>query len=287
MFSWIWTNILYNPILNVSLALYHFLGDNLGLAIIVIAILFRLILLPLVKNQTEMTRKMAALKPQLDALQKKYANNKEKLSQEQMKLYKSANYNPLGCLGSFIPQILIIIVLFQVIRNIAGNNLNGMYPFIHNWFSNGQEIVINTKFLGLELSNVYTELDDKFGKEGIAFLFLALLAGVSQYFTTKFTQLVQNPNTTKKEKKSKKAQEEGLTPEALQESMGKSFNYMLPAMTTLFAIRMPAFLSLYWVAQSLALILQYMILDWDKTKKGVQNLFSFLKKDKDSQEKKW
>jgi YidC/Oxa1 family membrane protein insertase len=80
MFSWIWTNVLYNPILNISLSFYHLLGDNLGIAIIVIAILFRLIFLPLVKNQTEMTRKMAALKPQLDALEKKYGNNKEKLA---------------------------------------------------------------------------------------------------------------------------------------------------------------------------------------------------------------
>ena len=88
MFSWIWTNVLYNPILNISLSLYHILGDNLGFAIIIIAIIFRLILLPLVKNQTEMTRKMAALKPQLDELQKKYSNNKAKLAQEQMKLYQ-------------------------------------------------------------------------------------------------------------------------------------------------------------------------------------------------------
>ena len=38
-----------------------------------------------------MTKKMAALKPQLDALEKKYGNNKEKLAQEQMKLYQKQN----------------------------------------------------------------------------------------------------------------------------------------------------------------------------------------------------
>jgi len=277
MFSWIWTNLLYNPILNVALSLYHILGDNLGLAIIALAIIFRLVLLPLTKSQTSMTRKMASLKPQLDALQKKYKNNPEKLSQEQMKLYKASGYNPLGCLGTFIPQLLIIIVLYQAIRNIAANNINGMYPFIHEWIASSKDFLINTKFLGLELTNIYSELSDKFSKEGIVFLIIAILAGVSQYFTTKFTQLIQNPQATKSKKKKKT---EELSPEALQENMSKSFNYVLPVMTILFAIRMPAFLGLYWVAQSFALIAQYVLLDWDKTKKGVQNLISVMKKGK-------
>ena len=287
MFSWIWTNVLYNPILNISLSFYHLLGDNLGIAIIVIAILFRLIFLPLVKNQTEMTRKMAALKPQLDALEKKYGNNKEKLAQEQMKLYQKAKYNPLGCLGSFIPQILIILVLFQVIRNIAASNLNGIYPFIHELISNGQEITINTKFLGLELTNIFMQLENKFSVEGIPYLVIALLTGVAQYFTTKFTRLMQNPEPKKEEQKpKKKKKEEEISPEVLQEGMNKSFAFMLPAMTTYFAIKMPAFLGIYWIAQSFALIIQYMVLDWDKTKKGAQNLLSIFKKKREMEEKK-
>lgn len=285
MFPWIWTNILYNPILNIALSLYHLFGNNLGLAIIALSIIFRLILLPLTKSQTNMTRKMASLKPKLDALQKKYKNNPEKLSQEQMKLYKASGYNPLGCLGTFIPQLLIIIVLYQVIRNIGANNINGMYPFIHEWIASSEDFVINTKFLGLELTNIYSELPDKFGKEGIVFLIIAVMAGVSQYFTTKFTQLMQNPQTPKAEKNGKKKKTGELSPETLQENMSKSFNYVLPAMTILFAIRMPAFLGLYWVSQSFALILQYIVLDWDKTKGGVQNLISVMKKGKGEEKK--
>ena len=221
-----------------------------------------------------MTRKMASLKPQLDALQKKYANNKEKLTQEQTKLYKASGYNPLGCLGTFIPQLLIIIVLYQVIRNVAASNTEGIYPFIQQWISGGKEIVINTNFLGLELTNIYSELTTKFSKEGIIFLILAVLAGVSQYITTKFTQLMQNPQAETPKKKEKKKGSQELSPDVLQKNMSSSFNYILPIMTILFAIRMPAFLSLYWVAQSFALIVQYVVLDWDKTKDGVQNLLS-------------
>ena len=82
MFALIWNNVLYYPVLNLLLVLYNILFDNLGLAIIAIAIIFRLLLIPLIKKQTEMTKKMASLKPQLDELQKKYKNNPEKLSQE-------------------------------------------------------------------------------------------------------------------------------------------------------------------------------------------------------------
>ena len=88
MFTTIWNAVLYYPILNLMVALYHLFGDNLGLAIVAIAIIFRIILIPFTKSQTDMSKKMASMKPQLDILQKKYANNKEKLAQEQMKLYK-------------------------------------------------------------------------------------------------------------------------------------------------------------------------------------------------------
>jgi YidC/Oxa1 family membrane protein insertase len=132
MFSTIWNNVIYYPILNLLIVFYDLLFDNLGLAIIVIAILIRLILIPLMKNQTEMTKKMSSLKPQLDELQKKYKNNPEKLSQEQIKLYKKVGYNPLGCLVTFIPQLIILSVLIQVIRNVKQEikwNISFCYKF--------------------------------------------------------------------------------------------------------------------------------------------------------------
>mgnify|MGYP000850980513 CR=1 FL=1 len=293
MFGWIWQNIFYNPILNISMVLYHAFGDNLGWAIIVLAILFRLLLLPLVKKQNEMSKKMATLKPQLDALQKKYANNKEKLSQEQIKLYRKVGYNPLGCLTTVLPQFLIVIILSNVIRNIGINNLSGMYPFVHNFISGGNEISVNMGFLGIDLTKIFTQIDPRFGKEGITYLALSLIVGLSQFAASKITMVMQKnltgqSQTKKKEdkKKKKKPTTEEETLQKVQEGLGKSTSFILPAMTVFFAIKMPAYLSVYWIAQSLALVLQYMILDWDKSKKGVQNLFTQLKKKKESKTEK-
>ncbi|KKP64515.1 MAG: Membrane protein insertase YidC 2, partial [candidate division WS6 bacterium GW2011_GWE1_34_7] len=93
IFTTIWNTIFFYPLLNVMTLFYHFLGDNLGWAILGVAVVARIFMIPLVKRQTEMTKKMANLKPELEKLNKKYANNKEKLTQEQMKLYKKVGYN--------------------------------------------------------------------------------------------------------------------------------------------------------------------------------------------------
>ena len=286
MFGWIWQNVFYNPVLNLSMVLYHLLGDNLGWVIIVLAIFFRLLLLPLVKKQNEMSRKMTALKPQLDALQKKYGNNQEKLAQEQMKLYKKVGYNPFGCFATILPQFFILILLSNVIRNIGADNLTGIYPFVHNWISGGKEIVVNMGFWGMDLTKMFTQITPKFGKEGLGYLVLAIVVGLSQFAASKITMVMQQNITgqdakKKKEVKKKKMTKDEETIQKVQDGLSQSTAYILPAMTVILAIRMPTYLSIYWIAQSLALVLQYMILDWDKSKEGVQNFFTQLKKKKD------
>ncbi len=280
----IWNTIFYYPVLNIVVLAYHLLWDNLGLAIIAIAILFRLILLPFMKRQTEMTKKMAALKPQLQELQTKYKNNPQKLSQEQMKLYQKVGYNPLGCLVTFLPQLLILSVLIQVIRNVTGGSLDGIYSFVADWINNGTTLVINTDFLIWDLTKSYNDVSNEFGRLStiaLFYLFLSVLVGFSQYLMSKFTQVMQDPISmaaSVPEKSTKKKKEgEPVSPEELQKKMMNSFMLILPFSTVFIAISAPSALSLYWVIQSLMLVLQYAVLDWDKTKKGVQNLITILK----------
>ncbi len=260
--------------------LYHILFSNLGLAIIAIAIISRLALIPLSKTQIEMSKKMAQLKPELDKLQEKYKNNPEKLSQEQMKLYKKVGYNPLGCIGSFIPQLIILSVLIGVIRAITGNNTEGIYPFVLDWVSKGTgQFNINPIFLGLDLTQTYNDLSGEFGRfaaQSIPYLVLALVVGVVQFVTTKLTTILQNPENVKGNKKKKKKDGEPDM-QAMQENMQKSMIFMFPLMTIFISISAPAALGIYWITQSIMLIVQYFILDFDRSKKGVQNLFTKIK----------
>lgn len=225
-----------------------------------------------------MTKKMSSLKPQLDELKKKYKNNPEKLSQEQIKLYKKVGYNPLGCFVSFLPQLLILSVLIQVIRNVTGGELDGIYPFVSNWLNDGATLAINTNFLVWDLTSSYNELSDEFGRfsmTALPYLGLGVLVGISQYFMSKFTQVMQGNAPAKDQKGKKKG--EGVSPEDMQQKMSKSFTLILPFTTVFIAISAPAALSLYWAVQSFMLVFQYMIMDWDKTKKGFQNTVTKLK----------
>jgi YidC/Oxa1 family membrane protein insertase len=283
----IWNTILTLPILNLMAALYHLLWDNLGLAIIVIAIISRLALIPLTKKQTEMTAKMASLKPELDKLQKKYANNKEKLSEEQMKLYKKVGYNPLGCIGSLVPQLIILSVLIGVIRAVTNNDTDGLYPFILNWVSNGTgDFNINPNFLGLDMTQAYSTLKETLGVtffdiQVLPYLILAFVVGVVQFITTKLTTILQNPDSvyTKKKKGGLLKVDEKGEPDmtGMQDSMQNSMLLMFPIMTIFISISAPAALGIYWIVQSVMLVAQYFILDFDKSKKGIQNLYTKFK----------
>jgi YidC/Oxa1 family membrane protein insertase len=275
MLTNIWNTIFYLPLLNLMILLYHFTGDSLGWSILGIALIARILMIPLVKRQTDMTKKMSQMKPELEKLNKKYANNKEKLAQEQMKLYKKVGYNPLGCIGTFIPQIVILSALIGVIRHVTDSDLDGIYSFVRDITGMSNGISIDTNFLFWDLTKSYTSVSTEFGKislESFPYIALSIAVGIVQYFTTMFTQKMQNSMTVtpSKEKNSEPSLED------MQANMQKSMMLMFPIITVFFTISMPAALGWYWMIQSLLLVVQYFSLDFDKTKKGVQNMWDIL-----------
>lgn len=283
MLGTIWNAVLFHPILNILVASYNILWDNLGLAVIFVAILVRIVLIPSVRSQTEMTRKMSRLKPELEKLQKKFGNNQQKLAQEQMKLYKKIGYNPLGCLGSFLPQILMLYAIIQVINVVTSNNFDGLYPFIKDWvFGTAKELTINTNFLTIDLASTFTALSKDLGYFNIktlSYLFMAVLVGLTQYISTKFMQHIQGQTVTKKvDKKGKKKKDEAPSPEELQSQMMNSMNLMFPFMTFFITLTAPAVLGLYWLAQSVMLIAQYFIIDKEKSIEATKMLLKPFKK---------
>jgi len=83
----IWNSILYTPILNLLVFFYHYLGNNMGLAIIMLTVLIKVLLFPLTKPSIEAAKKQKELKPEIDKLKKKY-KDKSVFAQKQMELYK-------------------------------------------------------------------------------------------------------------------------------------------------------------------------------------------------------
>ena len=92
------------------------LVNNYGLALILFAIVIRVILLPFQMKSKRGTMRQSRLQPKIAELQKKHGTNKQKINEEMSKLYKEEGVNPAsGCLWGFLP-LPIMFALFLVIR---------------------------------------------------------------------------------------------------------------------------------------------------------------------------
>jgi YidC/Oxa1 family membrane protein insertase len=100
--------------------LHGFIG-NWGLSIILLTLIFRALVWPLINTQTKSMYAMQTLQPEIQALQKKYKDDQEKLTQETMKLYREKGVNPAGgCLPIFL-QMPLFIILYNVFKNLEFN----------------------------------------------------------------------------------------------------------------------------------------------------------------------
>jgi len=98
------------------LAQIYSVVPNYAAAIIILTVLIRLLLLPFGFKQIKSMQHMQALQPELKALQKKYKNNKQKLQEEQMKMYREAGVNPLGGCLPLLLTLPFLFAMYAVIR---------------------------------------------------------------------------------------------------------------------------------------------------------------------------
>lgn len=108
-------DIITAPFSLLLMFLYN-LVKNYGLAIILFALVVKLIMLPFGMKSKKSTMRMSLIAPKQKELEKKYGSDKAKYQQELMKLYKEENIKPLGgCLWSLIP-LPILFALYSVVR---------------------------------------------------------------------------------------------------------------------------------------------------------------------------
>lgn len=112
-----WYYFLTKPFFYILDFLYKMIG-NMGWAILVFAALLRLVMFPVANKSYESMSKMKKVQPKIQAIQEAYKNDKIRLQQEMMELYKKEKINPAsGCLPMFI-QIPVFFSLYKVL-NIA------------------------------------------------------------------------------------------------------------------------------------------------------------------------
>ena len=121
----LWNDFLVYPLLTLLVIAYDFIHD-FGLAVVVITVLIRLFLYPLYVRQIRSSRSMQELAPALNDIKKKYGNDKQRLNEEQMKLYRERGVNPIGgCLPMvvFIPVLIAMYAAFQQAPHLDGATL--------------------------------------------------------------------------------------------------------------------------------------------------------------------
>ena len=120
--------------------IHSYVGDW-GLAIIVLTVLVRLALMPLTIKQTKSMYEMQRIQPKIKELQKKYADDKEKLQEETLKFYQENKVNPFGGCLPLLLQMPLLIALYQVLggttekpgillKYLAENDMIGRFFFL-------------------------------------------------------------------------------------------------------------------------------------------------------------
>ncbi|MEZ4282283.1 MAG: membrane protein insertase YidC [Myxococcota bacterium] len=99
--------------------LYRYI-PNYGIAIIVLTILVRLVTAPLMMNQMRSAERMRAVQPRMKALQEKYKDDRQRQSEELMKLYREEGINPLGGCLPLLLQFPVLVGLFYALRSSIG-----------------------------------------------------------------------------------------------------------------------------------------------------------------------
>jgi YidC/Oxa1 family membrane protein insertase len=233
--GFVWNQIILGPMINGMVFLYAILFSNFGVSILVFTVIIRLATLNLTLRQIRMTKSMSRIQPMLKEIQAKHANDRARISQETMRLYKEQGVNPLGCLGPMVIQMPIWIGLYQAIIQTLPVNPEALVRLsgkLYSWLPLvNQAVPLNSQFLWLDLAQ----------PDGTPII--PVLVGASMWAVQKMTIV---PSADPK-----------------QAQTSQMMLYMMPLMMMFFSFSLPSGLSLYWVASNLIQMgIQYFVTGW-------------------------
>ncbi len=231
---------------NSLLWIYQVVGQNFGVAIILFTILIKILTWPLNGAQLKSAKAMQDLQNDKDwqAIQKKYAKDKEKLAQEQMRVYKEKGINPFSSCLPMLIQLPVIFALYQSItRSLATTPLAllQLTRSIGSFLDVSMLIPLNSKFLWMDLG-----LPEGILIPGLAISFLpngiptlAIIVALTTYIQTKLT----TPPTT--------------NPNDQSAAMSGMMSIYMPLLLGWFALTFPSGLAVYFITSNLLGIAQY------------------------------
>lgn len=204
-----------------------------GLSIVFLVVVIRICLIPLFVKQIKATRNMQALQPRMKAIQERYKSDKQRQSEEMMKLYKETGTNPLSSCLPIIAQSPFFIALFQVLNKIAQNKPVGVLD------AGMVESARNAQIFGAPIAAKFMDGADKIAALADASLtdvrvvtvIMIVMMSLSQFYTQR-QLMTKNVDLTVK------------TPFMQQQ---KLLMYVFPIMFAVFGINFPVGVLVYWL----------------------------------------
>jgi len=232
--SWCTFNWLVELMIWLLNALYFVVRD-FGVAIIILVLIVRALLHPITKkgqvNMVRMQQRMSEFAPKMEELKKKFGNDKARLQQETMKLYREHGINPAGQMLTCLPMVIQMPIWVALFYSLSNNILMRHQPLHFTWIKD----LTSPDALYRFSSPIHVPI---FGWELESFNLLPLLVAVFMYIQQKtIPKPPPSPNMTEQQR-------------AQQEMMQKMMPIM-SIMMLLFFYKMPAGLNLYVMFSSL------------------------------------
>ncbi|MFE5910970.1 membrane protein insertase YidC [Streptomyces wedmorensis] len=203
-----------------------------GLSIVSLVVLIRICLIPLFVKQIKSTRNMQALQPKMKAIQERYKSDKQRQSEEMMKLYKETGTNPLSSCLPILAQSPFFFALYSVLSHIAEGKTIGVInqPLL--------ESARQAHIFGAPLAAKFTDsaaevaaLDASLTSVRIVTAVMIVMMSASQFFTQR-QLMMKNVDLTVK------------TPYMQQQKM---LMYIFPVIFAVMGINFPVGVLVYWL----------------------------------------
>jgi YidC/Oxa1 family membrane protein insertase len=217
-FGWKFIHPVSHAVLWSMQKLYHII-PNYGLVVIIISVLTKVLFYRLTHKSFKSMKQMQDLQPRLQALKEKFGDDRRRLSEETMRLYREAGVNPLGGCLPMLLQMPVFIALFNVFRYTI--ELRGA-PFV-GWIND------------LSQQDVLFHLPFTLPLIGNAFSLLPILMGAAMFAQSKLGQSPTGQTST---------------------AVPPGFNTMLPIVFTVLFYKMPSGLVIYWIINTVMSVAQ-------------------------------
>ncbi|GHA41967.1 membrane protein insertase YidC [Streptomyces purpurascens] len=234
-----------------------------GLSIVSLVILIRICLIPLFVKQIKSTRAMQTLQPEMKKIQERYKNDKQRQSEEMMKLYKETGTNPLSSCLPILAQSPFFFALYHVLNSIATGDTIGVIN--QSLLQSAQKAHI----VGAPLAAKFTDSASKVEALGasltdvrVVTAIMIVLMSASQFFTQR-QLMTKNVDTTVK------------TPFMQQQKM---LMYVFPVMFAVFGINFPVGVLVYWLTTNVWTMGQQMYVIHNNPTPGSKAQASYLER---------